>query len=163
MRAEEAGFQAAMASDHFAPFSLRQGKAGFVWSWLGAALARTNLSFGTVNAPGQRYHPAIIAQACGDAGGDVPRPLLGCPRLRPADQRRHHRRSLANRGGARPAPPRVRRRHPAAARRRDRQPPRPDQRRQRRVSTRCPIVRRCFSARPSRRRRQRWPGPGRMV
>ena len=63
LRAEEAGFQAAMASDHFAPFSLRQGEAGFVWSWLGAALARTNLTLGTVNAPGQRYHPAIIAQA----------------------------------------------------------------------------------------------------
>ncbi len=61
--AEQAGFQAGMASDHFAPFCLRQGEAGFVWSWLGAALARTNLSFGTVNAPGQRYHPAIIAQA----------------------------------------------------------------------------------------------------
>ncbi len=62
-KAEQAGFQAAMASDHFAPFSLRQGEAGFVWSWLGAALAKTSLSFGTVNAPGQRYHPAVIAQA----------------------------------------------------------------------------------------------------
>lgn len=60
--AEQAGFQAAMASDHISPFSLRQGESGFVWSWLGAALAKTGLSFGTVNAPGQRYHPAIIAQ-----------------------------------------------------------------------------------------------------
>src|SRR5690606_24476634 len=31
--------------------------------WLGAALASTGLTFGTVNAPGQRYHPAVIAQA----------------------------------------------------------------------------------------------------
>jgi coenzyme F420-dependent glucose-6-phosphate dehydrogenase len=61
--AESAGFQVAMASDHFSPFSLRQGESGFVWSWLGAALARTSISLGTVNAPGQRYHPAIIAQA----------------------------------------------------------------------------------------------------
>jgi coenzyme F420-dependent glucose-6-phosphate dehydrogenase len=61
--AERAGFDAAMASDHITPFSLRQGESGFVWSWLGAALATTQLSFGTVNAPGQRYHPAILAQA----------------------------------------------------------------------------------------------------
>jgi probable non-F420 flavinoid oxidoreductase len=62
-RAEAAGFQGAMASDHFAPWSERQGQSGFVWSWLGAALATTSLSFGTVNAPGQRYHPTIVAQA----------------------------------------------------------------------------------------------------
>lgn len=61
--AEQAGFDAAMCSDHFEPWSSRQGESGFTWSWLGAALATTNLSFGTVNAPGQRYHPAIIAQA----------------------------------------------------------------------------------------------------
>jgi probable non-F420 flavinoid oxidoreductase len=61
--AESAGFDAAMCSDHFAPWSVRQGQSGFAWSWLGAALARTSLSFGTVTAPGQRYHPAIVAQA----------------------------------------------------------------------------------------------------
>jgi probable non-F420 flavinoid oxidoreductase len=61
--AEEAGFQAAMCSDHFAPWSSRQGHSGFAWSWLGAALQATGLGFGVVNAPGQRYHPAIIAQA----------------------------------------------------------------------------------------------------
>jgi probable non-F420 flavinoid oxidoreductase len=52
-----------MSSDHFAPWSVRQGHSGFAWSFLGAALARTSLPFGIVNAPGQRYHPAIIAQA----------------------------------------------------------------------------------------------------
>lgn len=62
-RAEQAGFDAAMCSDHFAPWSSRQGESGFTWAWLGAALATTNLTFGTVNAPGMRYHPAIIAQA----------------------------------------------------------------------------------------------------
>lgn len=61
--AEQAGFQAAMCSDHFAPWSLNQGHSGFAWSWLGSALQATRLSFGTVTAPGQRYHPAIIAQA----------------------------------------------------------------------------------------------------
>ncbi|CAN5808706.1 TIGR03885 family FMN-dependent LLM class oxidoreductase [soil metagenome] len=61
--AEEVGFTAAMCSDHFSPWSERQGESGFAWSWLGAALARTDLPFGVVNAPGQRYHPAIIAQA----------------------------------------------------------------------------------------------------
>ncbi|MEV2271702.1 TIGR03885 family FMN-dependent LLM class oxidoreductase [Nonomuraea africana] len=61
--AEEAGFGAAMSSDHFSPWSERQGESGFAWSWLGAALERTSLPFGIVNAPGQRYHPAIIAQA----------------------------------------------------------------------------------------------------
>jgi probable non-F420 flavinoid oxidoreductase len=63
VHAEEAGFQAAMCSDHFAPWSERQGQSGFAWSWLGAALQATSIPFGVVNAPGQRYHPAIIAQA----------------------------------------------------------------------------------------------------
>lgn len=61
--AEQAGFQAAMCSDHFAPWSAEQGQSGFAWSWLGAALQATGLSLGVVNAPGQRYHPAIVAQA----------------------------------------------------------------------------------------------------
>lgn len=61
--AEAAGFDAAMCSDHLAPWGVRQGESGFAWSWLGAALASTSFSLGVVNAPGQRYHPAIIAQA----------------------------------------------------------------------------------------------------
>jgi probable non-F420 flavinoid oxidoreductase len=61
--AEQVGFTAAMCSDHFSPWSVRQGHSGFAWSWLGAALQATRLPFGVVNAPGQRYHPAIIAQA----------------------------------------------------------------------------------------------------
>jgi coenzyme F420-dependent glucose-6-phosphate dehydrogenase len=62
-KAESAGFTAALSSDHFAPWSEHQGHSGFAWSWLGAALASTKLPFGVVNAPGQRYHPAVIAQA----------------------------------------------------------------------------------------------------
>jgi probable non-F420 flavinoid oxidoreductase len=61
--AEAAGFDAAMSSDHWGPWSEAQGESGFAWSWLGAAMQATSLPFGIVNAPGQRYHPAIIAQA----------------------------------------------------------------------------------------------------
>jgi probable non-F420 flavinoid oxidoreductase len=71
-RAEQAGFDAAMSSDHFSPWSSRQGESGFAWSWLGAALQATALPFGVVNAPGQRYHPAIIAQAIGTLGAMYP-------------------------------------------------------------------------------------------
>ena len=66
--AEQAGFTAAMCSDHFSPWSERQGHSAFAWSWLGAALQATGLPFGVVNAPGQRYHPAIIAQAIATLG-----------------------------------------------------------------------------------------------
>lgn len=66
--AEAAGFDAAMCSDHWAPWSDEQGESGFAWSWLGAALEATSLSLGVVNAPGQRYHPAIIAQAAATLG-----------------------------------------------------------------------------------------------
>jgi probable non-F420 flavinoid oxidoreductase len=71
-RAEQAGFDAAMCSDHWAPWSVRQGHSGFAWTWLGAALATTQLPFGVVSAPGQRYHPAIIAQAIASLGAMFP-------------------------------------------------------------------------------------------
>ena len=67
-RAETAGFDAAMCSDHFHPWSDTQGESGFAWSWLGAAMQATSLPFGIVCAPGQRYHPAIIAQAAATLG-----------------------------------------------------------------------------------------------
>ncbi|NLE98681.1 MAG: TIGR03885 family FMN-dependent LLM class oxidoreductase [Propionibacterium sp.] len=70
--AEAAGFQAAMCSDHLAPWSARQGHSGLAWAWLGAALATTNLTFGTVTAPGQRYHPVIVAQAIATLGQMFP-------------------------------------------------------------------------------------------
>jgi probable non-F420 flavinoid oxidoreductase len=66
--AEAAGFDAGMCSDHWGPWSEEQGESGFAWSWLGAALATTSMPFGVVNAPGQRYHPAIIAQAAATLG-----------------------------------------------------------------------------------------------
>lgn len=70
--AEQAGFSAAMCSDHFAPWSERQANSGFAWSWLGAALATTSLPFGVVHAPGQRYHPAISAQMIATLGEMFP-------------------------------------------------------------------------------------------
>lgn len=64
-QAEDAGFGAIMASDHFFPWTPQQGQAGFVWAWMGALGAQTSrVKFGTgVTAPGFRYHPAILAQA----------------------------------------------------------------------------------------------------
>ncbi len=61
--AQDAGFGAGMRSDHFHPWNTQQGESGYTWSWLGAALQATTFSYGMVCAPGQRYHPAIIAQA----------------------------------------------------------------------------------------------------
>jgi coenzyme F420-dependent glucose-6-phosphate dehydrogenase len=52
-----------LSSDHFYPWGETQGQSGFAWSWLGAAMQATDLHYGIVNAPGQRCHPTIIAQA----------------------------------------------------------------------------------------------------
>jgi coenzyme F420-dependent glucose-6-phosphate dehydrogenase len=61
--AEQAGFDCAMSSDHFKPWSRSQGHSGYSWSWLGAALARTEFPVGVICAAGYRYHPAVVAQA----------------------------------------------------------------------------------------------------
>jgi probable non-F420 flavinoid oxidoreductase len=76
--AEEAGFRVGMSSDHFSPWSARQNESGFAWSWLGAALATTGLPFRVVNAPGQRYHPAIVAQAIASLAEMFPDRLWVC-------------------------------------------------------------------------------------
>jgi probable non-F420 flavinoid oxidoreductase len=70
--AEAAGFDAAMCSDHLAPWGERQGESGYAWSWLGAALQATRLSLGVVTAPGHRYHPAVTAQAIATLGDMFP-------------------------------------------------------------------------------------------
>lgn len=62
-QAQDAGFDAVKSSDHFHPWSAKDAQSGFAWSWLGAAMARTHVPFGTITAPGYRYHPAIVAQA----------------------------------------------------------------------------------------------------
>ncbi len=71
-QAERAGFAKAMCSDHFSPWSARQGHAGYTWSRLGAALATTGLTIGCVCAPGQRYHPAVVAQKIATLGQMFP-------------------------------------------------------------------------------------------
>ncbi len=65
LRAERAGFDFALISDHFHPWTDRQGQSPFVWSVLGAiAQATTRIRVGTaVTCPTIRVHPAIIAQA----------------------------------------------------------------------------------------------------
>lgn len=61
--AEKCGFSAIASSDHFHPWSERQGQSGYSFSWLGAALQVTTIPYSLVCAQGQRYHPAIVAQA----------------------------------------------------------------------------------------------------
>lgn len=70
--AEAAGFDCAKSSDHFHPWSDRQGQSGFAWSWLGAAMQATSLPMGIISAPGYRYHPAILAQAAATIGEMFP-------------------------------------------------------------------------------------------
>lgn len=73
-RAEEAGFASAMISDHYHPWTERQGESPFVWSVLGAiAQATESLRVGTgVTAPIMRIHPAIIAQAAATTASLMP-------------------------------------------------------------------------------------------
>ena len=71
--AEQAGFTAVSSSEHLQPWSPRQGQSGFAWAWPGAAMQVTSLPFSVVCAPGQRYHPMIIAQvspSCFPAASD---------------------------------------------------------------------------------------------
>jgi probable non-F420 flavinoid oxidoreductase len=61
--AEQAGFQAINSSDHFFPWSKRQGQSGYSFAWMGAAMQATTIPHGVVCAPGYRNNPAIVAQA----------------------------------------------------------------------------------------------------
>jgi coenzyme F420-dependent glucose-6-phosphate dehydrogenase len=73
-RAEEAGFEFAMISDHFHPWTDRQGQSPFAWSVLGAlAEATDRMAFGTgVTCPLIRYHPALVAQMAATVGSLMP-------------------------------------------------------------------------------------------
>lgn len=64
-RAEQVGFDFAMISDHYHPWTSRQGQSPFVWSVLGGIARETErIPVGTaVTCPIVRIHPAIIAQA----------------------------------------------------------------------------------------------------
>ena len=63
--AESTGFEFALISDHFHPWTDRQGNSPFVWTVLGAIAAQTRrLRVGTgVTCPLIRIHPALVAQA----------------------------------------------------------------------------------------------------
>ena len=71
--AEQAGFAGVMCADHYHPWLDSNGHSGFAWSWLGASLQATAIPHGVVNAPGDRYHPAIIAQAAATLAEMFPR------------------------------------------------------------------------------------------
>jgi G6PDH family F420-dependent oxidoreductase len=63
-RAEEAGFDFSVISDHYQPWLEEQGHSPYAWSVLGAAAAVTErIGLMTyVTCPTVRYHPAIVAQ-----------------------------------------------------------------------------------------------------
>jgi coenzyme F420-dependent glucose-6-phosphate dehydrogenase len=69
VQAEAAGFEHAMISDHFHPWTPGQGHAPFVWSVLGAiAHATSALHLATgVTAPILRMHPVVVAHAAATA------------------------------------------------------------------------------------------------
>jgi coenzyme F420-dependent glucose-6-phosphate dehydrogenase len=80
VRAEAAGFGFALISDHFHPWTTRQGQSPFVWTVLGAiAQATRTLRVGTaVTCPTLRIHPALVAQAAATTATLMPgRFLLG--------------------------------------------------------------------------------------
>jgi G6PDH family F420-dependent oxidoreductase len=63
--AEDHGFEFALISDHFHPWTDAQGQSPFVWSVIGGlAHATKRLVIGTgVTCPTMRTHPVVIAQA----------------------------------------------------------------------------------------------------
>jgi G6PDH family F420-dependent oxidoreductase len=73
-RAEESGFPYALISDHFHPWTDRQGQSPFVWNVIGAiAVSTETLRLGTgVTCPLIRTHPAIVAQAAATAAASMP-------------------------------------------------------------------------------------------
>ena len=72
--AEEHGFSFASISDHYHPWTDRQGQSPFVWAVLGGiAQVTSKLVIGTgVTCPSFRIHPAIIAQAAATAASMLP-------------------------------------------------------------------------------------------
>src|SRR5919199_55363 len=60
-RAEQVGFEFAFVSDHFHPWTSKQGNSPFVWAVLGAIAQRTERLAPRTrgNCPTLRMHPAI--------------------------------------------------------------------------------------------------------
>jgi G6PDH family F420-dependent oxidoreductase len=63
-KAEDAGFDFSVISDHYQPWLSSQGHSGYAWSILGAAAQATEriplMTY--VTCPTLRYHPAVVAQ-----------------------------------------------------------------------------------------------------
>jgi G6PDH family F420-dependent oxidoreductase len=74
VHAEAAGFDFALISDHFHPWSDRQGQSPLVWAVLGAiATVTKRLPVGTgVTCPLLRVHPVIVAQAAATVAAMMP-------------------------------------------------------------------------------------------
>ena len=64
VKAEAAGFDFSVTSDHYQPWLEEQGHSGYAWSILGAAAYATEriplMTY--VTCPILRYHPAVVAQ-----------------------------------------------------------------------------------------------------
>jgi G6PDH family F420-dependent oxidoreductase len=74
VQAETVGFDFALISDHFHPWTDRQGQSPFVWAVLGAiANATARLKVGTgVTCPIIRTHPVIVAHAAATVEAMMP-------------------------------------------------------------------------------------------
>lgn len=73
VRAEEAGFDFALISDHFHPWTDTQGQSPFVWAVLGGISQSTHtLQVGTGVTCPMRIHPAIVAQAAATVAAMMP-------------------------------------------------------------------------------------------
>jgi TAT-translocated FGD2 family F420-dependent dehydrogenase len=70
VQAEQAGFHAIWASDHFQPWQENQGHSGLAWVTLAALGQRTrSILLGTgVTCPTYRYRPQIVAEAFASLG-----------------------------------------------------------------------------------------------
>jgi G6PDH family F420-dependent oxidoreductase len=73
-KAEGAGFEFLMISDHYHPWTDTQGNSPFVWGVIGAiAQATERVWLGTgVTCPTIRIHPAVIAQAVATSAALMP-------------------------------------------------------------------------------------------
>src|SRR5262249_10908659 len=72
--AEDSGFEFALISDHYHPWTDRQGQSPFVWGLTGSIAQPTRrLVVGpAVTCPTVRIHPAIVAQAAATAAALMP-------------------------------------------------------------------------------------------
>jgi coenzyme F420-dependent glucose-6-phosphate dehydrogenase len=72
--AEEVGFDFLTVSDHFHPWTSRQGHSPLVWSVLGGLSVKTEAIpvLTAVTCPTMRIHPAIVAQAAATTAALLP-------------------------------------------------------------------------------------------